>query len=149
MKIAIGSDHRGYELKEKIKRCFKDRQLKYEDFGAFSQEKTDYPIIVEKVAIAVQKKECDLGILICGTGFGMCITANKFKGIRATTCYNEETAKLSRLHNNANILTMGANYLDIDEAMKIVDAWLNTEFEGGRHKKRIEEIEEIENHNMK
>ena len=79
----------------------------------------------------------------------MCITANKFKGIRATTCYNEETAKLSKLHNNANILTMGANYLDIDEAMKIIDAWLNTEFEGGRHKKRIEEIEEIENHNMK
>ena len=149
MKIAIGSERGGEEVKEKIKKCFDNRKIEYQDFGAFSEEKTDYPIIVEKVASSIQERKCELGILICGTGFGMCITANKFKGIRATTCYNEETAKLSKLHNNANILTMGANYLDIDEAMKIIDAWLNTEFEGGRHKKRIEEIEEIENHNMK
>lgn len=149
MKIALGSDHRGFGLKEKIKKYFEKSQLEYKDFGAFSEEKTDYPIIVEKVATSIQNNECDLGILICGTGFGMCITANKFKGIRAATCYNEETAKLSKLHNNTNVLTLGANYLEIDETIKIINIWLNTEFEGGRHKKRIEEIEKIENHNMK
>ena len=149
MKIAIGSDHRGYELKEKIKRCFKDRQLKYEDFGAFSQEKTDYPIIVEKVAIAVQKKECENGILICRSGIGMSIVANKFKGIRCAKCNNEQEAKFAKLHNDSNILALGADYLTLNEAICILRNWIATEFEGGRHKDRINMIEKIEKENMK
>lgn len=149
MKIAIGSDHRGFLLKEEVRKRLEQENVICEDFGTFSEERTDYPLIVPKVAKAVQEKTCDLGILICGTGFGMCMTANKFKGIRATTCYNEETAELSKRHNNSNVLTMGANYLSAEEAMNIIHAWLYAKFEGGRHEKRLEEIATIEAENMK
>lgn len=149
MKIAIGADHRGFELKEEIKKYLKNRQIEIIDFGTNSEAKADYPIIAEKVALSVKNKEVDKGILICGTGFGMSIVANKHRGIRCVSCYNEETAKLAKQHNNINILAIGAGQNTIEEAINIVRIWLETEFEGGRHENRVQMIEEIENKNMK
>ena len=147
--IAIGSDHGGYKLKEEIKKYLDEKEIKYKDFGTMSEESIDYPNIAKSVSKAVQSKECDKGILICRSGIGMAICANKFKGIRCTPCYTEETAKYSRLHNNSNILALGADYVTISEAIRILRMWLATEFEGGRHEERLKIIEEIENENMK
>lgn len=149
MKIAIGADHRGFKLKEDIKQYLNENKIEVIDCGTNSEENTDYPNIASKVAIKVQNKECEEGILICGTGFGMCITANKYKGIRSVPCYNEETAKLSKQHNNINILALGANQTTKEEALNIVKTWLETSFEGGRHEERIKLIENIEKENMK
>ena len=109
----------------------------------------DYPEVATKATKAVQNKECELGILICGTGFGMCLVANKFKGIRCTPCYDEETAKFAKMHNNANILALGAEHLTAHDAIRILRVFLATPFEGGRHSDRLKMIEEIENENMK
>lgn len=147
--IAIGSDHGGYKLKEEIKKYLDEKEIKYKDFGTMSEESIDYPNIAKAVSKAVQSKECDNGILICRSGIGMSICANKFKGIRCTPCYTEETAKYSRLHNNSNILALGADYVTTSEAIRILRMWLATEFEGGRHEERLKIIEEIENENMK
>lgn len=149
MKIAIASDHRGIKIKEEIKRYLEEKNIQYEDFGTNSEERMDYPEVAKKVAKEIQKNSDDIGILICGTGFGMCITANKFKHIRCTTCYNEETAKMARMHNNANILALGAEGLSTNEAIKILRMFLATEFSGGRHSERLKMIEDIENENMK
>lgn len=147
--IAIGSDHGGYKLKEEIKKYLEEKEIKYKDCGCDSEERADYPLIAEEVAKAIQSKKCESGILICRSGLGMSIAANKFKGIRCTPCHNEEAAKYSRMHNNANVLALGADGLTVNEAICILRMWLATEFEGGRHQERIELIEEIENKNMK
>ncbi len=149
MKIAIGADHRGYKLKEKIKNYLNEKDIEVIDCGTDSEERTDYPKIVANVAKMVQKHEAEQGILICGTGFGMCITANKYRGIRSAPCYNVETAKFAKLHNNTNVLAIGADQTDEEDALKIVEIWLETKFEGGRHEERLRMIEEIEKENMK
>ena len=149
MTIAIASDHRGFKIKEEIKRYLEENDIKYKDFGTYSEERMDYPEVATKATKAVQNKECELGILICGTGFGMCLVANKFKGIRCTPCYDETTAKFSRMHNDSNVLALGADYVSVNEAICILRMWIATEFEGGRHAERIKIIEEIENENMK
>lgn len=149
MKIAIGSDHRGYELKEEVIKYLKEKEIEVKDVGTYSAERAEYPNVASKVAKAVQAKECDQGILICGTGSGMCITANKYKGIRCANCYDEYTAKHARLHNNANVLAFGAENRTVNEAICMVRIWLATEFEGGRHAERVKLIEEIEAENMK
>lgn len=147
--IALGSDHGGYKLKEEIKRYLEENNIECKDFGTYSDERTDYPDIAKNVAKSIQSKECDKGILICRSGCGMDMVANKFKGIRATNVWSEEGAKLARLHNNSNVLTLGADYISTHDAICIVRMWIATEFEGGRHLDRIKMIEEIEKENMK
>ena len=147
--FAIGSDHGGYKLKEEIKKYLDEKEIKYVDCGSFSEERVDYPDIAKTVAEKVQKKECENGILICRSGIGMSIVANKFKGIRCAKCNNEQEAKFAKMHNNSNVLALGADYITENEAICILRTWLATEFEGGRHQERINIIERIENENMK
>ena len=149
MKIAIASDHRGFEVKNEINRYLEEQNIQYEDFGTYTEERMDYPVVAVKVAEAVQRKECDLGVLICGTGFGMSLVANKYRGIRCTPCYSEEAAKFARAHNDANILALGAEHLTAHDAIRILRVFLATDFEGGRHSERLKMIEEVENRNMK
>lgn len=141
-KIAIGSDHGGFELKEKIVDYLKLHDFEFKDFGTFSNESCDYPVFAKEVALEVAKGNFNKGILICGTGIGVSIVANKVKGIRAALCFDTFCAKMSRAHNNANILCLGQRVIAQDLALEIVDVWLNSEFEGGRHEKRVEMIEE-------
>lgn len=147
--IALGSDHGGYKLKEEIKKYFDEIGIKYKDFGTDSEERTDYPIYAEQVAKSIQKKECTSGILICKTGFGMTIVANKFKGIRCAPCYDEETAKQAKEHSNINILSLPASYLSTSKAISIIRIWIASEFLKGRYSERLQMIEEIEKENMK
>lgn len=147
--IAIGSDHGGYKLKEEIKKYLDEKEIKYIDCGTVSEESVDYPDIAKEVAKKIQSKKCEEGILICRSGIGMCIVANKFKGIRCAKCDNEEEAKVSKTHNNSNVLALGADYINVSQAVCIVRAWIATKFEGGRHERRVKMIEEIENENMK
>ena len=147
--IAIGSDHGGYKLKEELKKYMDEKNIEYKDCGTMSEESIDYPNIAKEVAKSIQSKECEKGILICRSGIGMSICANKYKGIRCAVCYKEETAKYSRMHNDSNILALGADYITTNEAVCILRMWLATEFEGGRHAERLKLIEEIENENMK
>ena len=144
MKISIASDHAGFELKEKIKKYLLELGHEYEDFGTNSNESVDYPDFALKVAGSVAKKECDRGILICGSGIGMSMAANKVHGIRAALCCNVEMARLSREHNDANVLTMGARMIDENTAKDIVRVWLTTEFAGGRHSRRVKKMRDIE-----
>ena len=147
--IAIASDHGGYTLKEEIKKYLDEKEIPYKDFGCNSTERCDYPVYAKPAVKAIQDKECDRGILICGTGFGMTIAANKFKGIRCASCWNEEVAKLLKAHNNANVIALPGRFINISEAVVILRAWLGTEFMEGRHTDRLQMIEEIENENMK
>lgn len=147
MKIAIGCDHVGYELKNKVIEHLNEKGYEIEDFGTDSAERTDYPIYGEAVAHAVADNECDKGILICGTGVGISLAANKVKGIRAVVCSEPYSALLSRQHNDTNILAFGARVVGLDLALMIVDVWLSGEYEGGRHAKRVEMIKEIESRN--
>ena len=147
--IAIGCDHGGYRLKEEVKKYLDDKDIEFIDLGCESEQSVDYPDIASKVSKEVQSGKCEQGILICRSGIGMSIVANKFKGIRCALCHNEYTAKYARLHNNANILAMGADDLTTGEAVCILRMWLATEFEGGRHEERIKLIDEIEKENMK
>ncbi|MCP2520726.1 ribose 5-phosphate isomerase B [SCandidatus Aminicenantes bacterium Aminicenantia_JdfR_composite] len=146
--IAIGSDHAGFRLKEKIKDFLKKREVEFYDFGPENEDSVDYPDFGEKVAKAVSQGKAERGILICGSGLGMTIVANKFKGVRATLCHDEYTAKMSRAHNDSNLLTLGARVLDEEMALKIVEIWLDTPFEGGRHLRRLNKIKEIEDKNF-
>ena len=139
-KLCIGSDHAGYILKEKIKDFLINKDISVIDLGPFSMDSVDYPDYAKKVAKRVLLKKSDLGILICGSGTGMAITANKFKGIRAAQCYNKSSTILSRQHNNANVICLGARILKKNEALKLVFYFLNTKFEAGRHQKRINKI---------
>ncbi len=143
MKIALGSDHAGYILKEAIKNYFTEKKIEYKDFGTFKIDSCNYPEYSYKVSTAVAAGEADLGILVCGTGIGMCITANKIKGIRAAQAYDPEMAQMSRLHNNANILCLGGRILSDEEGIKVVEAFLSTSFEGGRHQNRLNLISQL------
>ena len=147
--IAIGSDHGGYKLKEEIKKYFDEKGIEYRDFGTDSEEKTDYPIYAKKVSQAVQSKECEGGILLCRSGYGMTVVANKFKGIRAASISNEEAAKFAKADDDINVITLGGDYLTINEAICIIRNWLATEFKGGRYAERLEMINDIESQNMK
>ncbi len=140
MKIALGADHKGFQYKEKVKKYLQGKGYEVEDFGTSSEESVDYPDFGIKVAKAVSGKEADKGILFCWTGIGMCISANKVKGIRAALCLNEEMAKLSREHNDSNVLSLSAKFTPEEKLLEIVEVWLNTPFEGGRHKRRIDKI---------
>lgn len=141
--IALGCDQAGYELKQVIMKHLEDRGLEYKDYGSYSSEPVDYPIYGKKVAQAIVDGECDRGILICGTGIGISIAANKVKGIRAAVCSDCFSAEATRLHNDANILAFGARVVGPGLAEKIVDVFLNTEFSGvERHKRRVDMIED-------
>ena len=144
MKIAVGSDHRGFEAKEQIKAII--TQLGHEciDIGTADSNPVDYPDIAYLAAMAVSKKQADRAILACGTGIGMSITANKIKGIIAALCHDEMTARISRHHNNANVLCLSGELLGEVLLRKIVEVWLNTEFSGGRHQRRVNKIAAIE-----
>ncbi|HAC0357703.1 TPA_asm: ribose 5-phosphate isomerase B [Listeria monocytogenes] len=147
MKIAIGNDHVGIELKPVIVAYLQDLGHEVADFGAFSNERTDYPEYGKKVAESVAAGKSDLGILICGSGVGISIAANKVNGIRAVVCSEPYSAKLSREHNNTNILAFGSRVVGAELAKMIVQNWLDAEFEGGRHAKRVEMIARIEDEN--
>ena len=144
MKIAIAADHAGYEEKEKIKKTLDKMGADYTDMGTDSTASVDYPDFARKVGEAVADGEYDRGILVCGSGTGMAIAANKVPGIRAAVAWNEEIAQLSRQHNNANVLALAARYIPDEEQEKIIKTWLETDFEGGRHERRVEKIEQIE-----
>ena len=141
MKILIGNDHAGYSLKLSI---IKNLEDKYEFFdkGSYSNESVDYPDYASIIAKEIQSEKGDLGILICGTGNGVCMTANKFKGIRAVICWNEEIAKLAKQHNNANIICLPSRFIKVEEAIKIIESFILEKFEGGRHERRIKKINE-------
>ena len=142
MKIALGADHGGYELKEKIKQYLVKREgIELIDFGTNSVESVDYPKYGHAVAKSIVGKEADFGILVCGTGIGISVAANKIKGIRAANCTNTTMARLSRQHNDANILALGARIVGDVIALDIVDEFLSASFEGGRHQKRVDQIE--------
>ena len=140
MKIAIASDHAGYELKVKVKAYLEIKGYEIKDFGAFSSESSDYPDFAHPLAEAVEKKEFDVGISLCGSGNGINMAANKHAGIRSAICWKEDIAELARKHNNANICALPARFIDFELAKKIVDVFLTTDFEGGRHQRRIEKI---------
>ena len=139
-KICIASDHAGYILKEKIKDSLIKRDIPIIDLGPFSADSVDYPDYAKKVSKRLILKKSDIGILVCGSGTGMAITANKHKGIRAAQCYNKSSTILSRQHNNANVICLGARMVRNNEALKYISYFLNTKFEGGRHQKRINKI---------
>lgn len=143
MKIAIGADHAGYLVKEKIKKFLSSKDIEFTDYGTFKEESVDYPEYAFKVSNAIINNEANMGILICGTGIGMSITANKVKGIRAAVVHSVETAELSRLHNDANILCLGARTTPADKVIEIVVTWLGTSHEGGRHDKRVKLISKL------
>lgn len=144
MTIAIGADHAGYHYKEEIKTFLEERNTPFRDFGTYSTESTHYPQFAVRVARAVSGGEAEFGILICGSGIGMSIVANKIPGIRSALCYSEELAIISRIHNDANILSLGARYTDLTEVKKIVAAFLDTPFEaGGRHEIRVKQIHDL------
>ena len=140
MKIAIASDHAGYEMKQHLKGILKTKGHELKDFGSFSDENSDYPDFAHPLASAVENKEFDFGISLCGSGNGISITANKHSGIRSAICWDTKLAELARRHNNANICALPARFIDIDKAENIVDVFLGTEFEGGRHQQRIDKI---------
>ncbi|MBM4424363.1 MAG: ribose 5-phosphate isomerase B [Chloroflexi bacterium] len=144
MKIAIGCDHVGLELKKDLMEFLDELQMGHHDFGTHDSLRTDYPLFAEKVAHAITDEGFDLGILICGTGLGMSIAANKIPGIRAAACSDTYSARMARLHNNANILALGAQVVGKGLARSIVKEWLFAEFEGGRHQKRIDMIASLE-----
>lgn len=143
-RIAIGSDHVGLPLKEELKKFLDELGAAYQDFGTHAGERTDYPLLAKAVTSAISSQQADLGILICGTGVGMSITANKVKGIRAVVCSEPYSAMLSRQHNNTNVLALGARVIGSELARMIVKAWLEAEFEGGRHAARLDMISQIE-----
>lgn len=145
MMIAIGSDHGGFQLKEAVKRYLLEKNLEVEDFGAYTPESVDYAPIAADVAHCVAQGKAAYGVLICSTGIGISIAANKVKGIRAALCTDAHMAEMTRRHNNANVLCMGGLITDEETARAIVDAFLGFEFEGGRHQRRIDQIAAIEN----
>ena len=145
MKIAIGCDHGGLEHKNAILEHLKSRGFEVIDYGIYEQISVDYPQIAIKVAESITSKETELGVLICGTGIGMSLAANKIKGIRAAACSEHFSAKYTRLHNNSNILCLGGRVMGVGTAIELVDLFVNTAFEGGRHQRRIDLITEIEN----
>ena len=141
MKIAIGSDHAGFQLKETLKEYLKAKGFEVIDFGTNSEERADYPDYAHPVAQAVEEVQVDKGVLICGSGNGVNMTANRHPFVRSALCWNEEIAKLARQHNDANIIALPARFISVGEAKKCVDAFFSTPFEGGRHEVRVNKIE--------
>ncbi|MDD3593326.1 MAG: ribose 5-phosphate isomerase B [Candidatus Gastranaerophilales bacterium] len=141
-KVAIGTDHAGFELKQELVAMLDKLGIEYYDFGVYEKSPSDYPSIAKEVALAVADGEFDKGIILCGSGLGVCITANKVVGIRAVTCHDTYSARVSRTHNDANILTMGARVIGVDLAKEVALTWLKTGFEGGRHQVRVSMIEQ-------
>lgn len=144
MRIAIGADHGGFELKEIIREHLLKKGLEVQDFGAFSSDAVDYPDVAFKVCEGVKEEKETLGILVCGTGIGMSIAANKVKGIRCALCHDVFSAKMTRGHNDANVLALGERVIGRGHALLVVDTFLNSRFEGGRHQQRVDKIMEIE-----
>ncbi len=145
MKIAIGCDHGGLEHKNAIVEHLKERGFEVTDFGIYEQKSVDYPEIAYKVATCIASGEAQRGILVCGTGIGMSLAANKVKGIRAAACSEHFSAKYTRLHNDSNILCLGGRVIGVGTALELVDIFVDTEFEGGRHQRRVDMITDIEN----
>ena len=145
--IALGSDQGGFELKQEIIRHLNERGLEFKDYGSYDEKSVDYPEYAKKVAEAILAGECDKGILICGTGIGMSIAANKVKGIRAAALSDHFSAKYTRLHNDTHIVCLGGRVVGVGTAIELADIFVSTEFEGGRHKNRIDKIAAIENEN--
>lgn len=144
MKIALGCDHGGINLKPAILEVLNKKGIEVEDFGCFTTDSVDYPDYSLKVAEAVSKHQCDAGILMCGTGIGISIAANKVKGIRAAVCHDLFTAEMCKRHNNANIIAVGGRIVSEEMAAQIIEKWLDSEFEGGRHSNRVNKISAIE-----
>lgn len=138
--IAIGSDHAGYEMKSAIINWLEQNEISVVDFGSYSTESVDYPDYAHSVVGSIVDEENIIGILICGSGNGICMSANKWKNIRAALCWNKEIASLSRQHNNANVICLPARFISIDESIEILETFLDTEFEGGRHENRVNKI---------
>lgn len=146
MKIAMGNDHAAVEMKEEIKAYLESKGHEVINFGTDTHDSCDYPEFGEKVGLAVASGEADYGITICGTGIGIGIAAGKVKGVRVCTCSEPYSARLSRMHNNTNVLSFGARVVGVEMAKMIVDEWLNNEYEGGRHQRRVDMLMEIEKH---
>ncbi|MDY3929055.1 MAG: ribose 5-phosphate isomerase B [Clostridia bacterium] len=142
--LAIGSDHGGFELKNHIIKHLEEKGIEYKDFGCYDEKSVDYPDIAQIVCNSINNGECERGILICGTGIGISIAANKIDGIRAAHCHDVYSAQMSKRHNNANVLCMGGRVIGSELAFMIVDNWLDAEFEGGRHAARVEKIHALE-----
>lgn len=147
--IAVGADHGGYKLKEEIKKYLDELGIEYKDFGCYDENRTDYPIYAKKVAEEVSSKKCELGILVCRSGAGMTIVANKFKGVRAANFTNEEETRLSKSDDDINVAVFGGDYITPNEAIRMLRIWLATEFKGGRYLERVQMIQDIEKENMK
>ncbi|MDD2648150.1 MAG: ribose 5-phosphate isomerase B [Eubacteriales bacterium] len=143
--IAIGCDQGGFALKQIYMEYLKENGYEFEDFGSYDEKSIDYPVIAKKVCAAIQQKQCDKGILICGTGIGMSIAANKMKGIRASVCHEAFTAEITRRHNDSNVLCVGARVIGSEVALSVLKAWLTAEFEGGRHQRRVDLMTQMEN----
>lgn len=148
MKLAIGCDHGGFALKEALLDHLKNKGVSFEDLGTYGLDSVDYPLYAAKVAHAVADGKADLGLLVCSTGLGISMAANKVKGIRAAVCTDVYCAEMCRRHNNANILCLGGKVVDPDTAVKILDVFLDTQFDGGRHQRRIDQIAQIEEGNL-
>ena len=142
MKIVMGSDHAGYELKEALKTHYQN--LKMADLGTYDAESVDYPDMAQKMAHAVLSKMADLGILICGTGIGISIAANRFKGIRAALIYSQDAARLAKEHNNANVLVFGGRTMAVDDVIKYIDTFMQSTYQGGRHQRRLDKLDNME-----
>ncbi|MEQ8238187.1 MAG: ribose 5-phosphate isomerase B [Cyclobacteriaceae bacterium] len=138
--IGVGGDHAGYRYKEKIKAHLESEGYEVKDFGPFTADSTDYPDFVHPLSTSVENGECTFGILVCGTGNGVAITANKHQGIRASLCWDRDLAALSRQHNNANVLCLAERFIGYELAESMVDIFINTDFEGGRHQRRVDKI---------
>lgn len=149
MKIVLASDHAGYDVKAAVAQFLAERGVAFEDFGCGAGETVDYVDYGAKAADALSRGLFDRAVLVCGTGMGMALVANKFPGVRATACWDEYTAEMSRKHNNANCLTLGGRVLPEDEALAVLRKWMDTDFEGGRHALRLEKIRDIEIRNFK
>lgn len=147
MKIAIGADHAGFALKEELRASLQSKGLEVVDFGTHSSESTDYPDYASAVAHAVSKGEAECGILVCSTGVGMSIAANKVEGVRAALAFNSDEVELTRRHNNANVLTLGARYTNLQQAEELIGVFLKTPFDGGRHQRRVDKIASLEKSN--
>lgn len=142
--IAVGSDHAAFSFKTEIVAYLKEKGYEVKDFGSDGMQKSEYPEYARRVCRSIKARECDKGLLFCGTGIGMSIAANKFKGIRAAACMESLGAELSRRHNDANVLCLGARMIGIEQAKRTVEVWLATEFEGGRHQSRVDMISQFE-----
>ncbi len=149
MKIALGTDHAGYELKERIKQYLLEKGHEVQDFGTYSAEACDYPDFIYPAALAVATGECERAIVMGGSGNGETIVANKVRGVRCAVCWNEELARLSRAHNDANVISIGARMISVELALKMVDLWLTTPFDGGRHARRVQKIAALDTCSLK